>query len=199
MLDHRSIPKPAPRRTCPSSARQAATITAPPPADPENPFAVKRSHLMKMELGKSSSSCKVSMVTRLHRTSALQEFWCASFEEACVYECLAAHPDVVNFAEQLTRIDYRDEGGTPRHTRIDAHVLLRNGDEVLVSVKYDEKARRRSYLNEVGAIARQTSRDVADRFAVVSRFSFHPVYRACAAEIHRARRGWDPQADCAVL
>lgn len=187
------------RRGHSAGPRRVPTIDPPPPADPEEPFDVARSHLVKIELGKSSSSCKLSLVTRLHRTSKLQEFWCASFEEACVYENLAAHPDVVNFAEQLTRVDYLDDAGAATHTRVDAHVLLRNGEETLVSVKYDEKARRRSYLSEVASIARQTSRAVADRFTVLSRFSFHPVYRACARDVHHARRGWDPEADRIVL
>lgn len=170
-------------------------LLAPPLADPDDPFRVRRSHLEKMELGKSSSSCKVSFVTRLNRRAALQEFWCASYEEACVYENLAAHPDVVTFAEQLTRIDYVGADNQPHYTKIDAHVLLGNGEEALVSVKYDEKARRPSYLAEVQAIARQTSNAVADRITVLSRFSFHPIYRKCARDIHLARRGWDPAAD----
>jgi hypothetical protein len=178
---------------------RVSRIKRPPAADPSDPFEVSRSHLMKMELGKSSSSCKVSLVTRLHRSSMLQEFWCASFEEACVYENLAAHPDVVSFAEQLTRVDFIDEAGDATHTRIDVHVLLRNREEVLVSVKYDEKAKRPSYLAEVHSIAQQASRSVADRLTVLSRFSFHPAYRACARDIHRARRGWDPDADRIVL
>lgn len=183
----------------PSKIRRPPTILPPPIADPDDPFAVERSHLMKMELGKSSSSCKVSLIVRLHRTTALQEFWCASFEEACVYENLAAHPDVISFAEQLTRVDFLDDTGDPTHTRIDAHVLLRNWEELLVSVKYNEKARRPSYLAEVDNIARQASRSIADRLTVLSRFSFHPGYRACAREINRARRGWDPEADRVML
>lgn len=183
----------------PRQIRRPPTILPPPVADPDDPFVVVRSHLQKMELGKSSSSCKLSLVMRLHRTSALQEFWCASFEEACVYENLAAHPDVVSFAEQLTRVDFIDDAGGPTFTRVDAHVLLKNWDEVLVSVKYDEKAKRPSYLAEVQSIAQQASRSVADRLTVLSRFSFPPTYRACARDIHRARRGWDPDADRIVL
>ncbi|WP_154664612.1 hypothetical protein [Gemmobacter nectariphilus] len=44
---------------------RVSTVDHPPAADPSDPFEVSRSHLMKMELGKSSSSCKVSLVTRL--------------------------------------------------------------------------------------------------------------------------------------
>jgi len=129
----------------------------------------------------------------------VQEFWCASFEEACVYENLAAHPDVMTFAEQLTRVDFINDNSDATYTRVDAHVLLRNREEILVSVKYDEKAKRPSYLAEVQNIAQQASRSIADRFTVLSRFSFHPTYRACARDIHRARRGWDPDADRVVL
>jgi hypothetical protein len=154
---------------------------------------------MKLELGKSSSSCKASLVVRLNRKAALQEFWCASFEELCVYENLAAHPDVIGFAEQLTRVPFENINGERTHTLIDVHVLLRNQDEILVSVKYDEKARRASYLAQVEGIARQTPRSFADRLTVLSRFSFHPGYRACTKHILRARHGWDPQADEAVL
>lgn len=168
-------------------------------ADPEDPMRVNRSHLEKMEIGKSSSSCKVSLVTRLHRTAVLQEFWCASFEEAQVYENLAAHSDVLNFKEQLTRVDFLTRDGSESHTKVDAHVLLRNGDELLVSVKYDEKARRPSYLAEVADIAAQCSPEIADSFAVMSRYHFHPAWRACARTIHLVRRGWDPEADITVL
>lgn len=154
---------------------------------------------MKMEPGKSSSSCKVSLVTRLHRTSMLQEFWCASFEEACVYENLAAHPDVMSFSEQLTRVDFINDADDATYTRIDVHVLLYDQEEVLVSVKYDEKSKRPSYLTEIHSIAQQASRSIADRLTVLSRFSFHPIYRGCARDIHRARRGWDPEADSTVL
>ncbi len=34
---------------------------------------------------------------------------------------------------------------------------------------------------------------------MVSRFSFHPVQRNCAEDVHHARRGWDPEADRIVL
>lgn len=175
------------------------TFGMPPLADPENPFRVINSHLMKMELGKSSSSCKLSFVTRLNRFAALQEFWCASYEEACVYQNLAAHSDVVNFKEQLTRVDFVDGNGEPTYTKVDAHVLLRDTNEVLFSVKYDEKARRKSYIAEIANIAGQCSRQVADRFNLGSRYAFHPVFRKCAAEIHKARRGWDPVSDRIVL
>lgn len=168
-------------------------------ADPEDPMRVNRSHLEKMEIGKSSASCKVSLVTRLHRTAVLQEFWCASFEEAQVYENLAAHSNVLNFKEQLTRFDFVTLAGSPSHTIMDAHVLLRNGDELLVSVKYDEKARRPSYLAEVANMAAQCSPEIADSFAVMSRYHFHPVWRECAHKIHLVRRGWDPEADNTVL
>jgi len=176
-----------------------ATFAPPPLADPEDPQRVIRTALEKIELGKSSSSCKVSLVTRLHRTTALQEFWCASFEEAQVYLNLAAHPDVVNFKEQLTKVDFIEEDGNPSYTLVDAHVLLGDGTEVLLSVKYCEKANRRSYLDEIADIAAQCPREVADRFVVTSRFNFHPVYRSCAKAIHEARRGWDPEADQTVL
>jgi hypothetical protein len=168
-------------------------------ADPEDPMRVNRSHLKKMEIGKSSASCKVSFVTRLHRTAVLQEFWCASFEEAQVYENLAAHPNVVNFKEQLTRVDFVTPDGSASHTKVDAHVLLRNAEELLVSVKYDEKARRLSYLAEVADIAAQCSTEIADYFAVMSRYHFHPAWRECARKIHLVRRGWDPEADSTVL
>lgn len=176
-----------------------SNLRAAPIADPENPYRVQRSHLEKIELGKSSSSCKVSFVTRLHRNEVLQEFWCASWEEACVYQNLAGHPDVVNFKEQLTRVDYVNGSGRDTHTTVDAHVLLRDGSEVLVSVKYDEKSKRKSYLAEVEGIAAQCSSEVADRFTVASRYAFHPVFRECARKINSIRRGWDPDADRQVL
>jgi hypothetical protein len=179
--------------------RSIPTLPVPPVADPDDPFRVRRSHLGKSELGKSSSSCKVSLVTRLHRTAILQEFWCASYEEACVYQCLAAHPDVVNFAEQLTRLDFIDDDGRETHTRVDAHVLLRCGEEVLVSVKYDEKARRATYLTEVASIASQSPQSTADRITTASRFSFHPSYRECVRQIQLSKSGWDPEADRIVL
>ncbi|MBU2936490.1 MULTISPECIES: hypothetical protein [Pacificibacter] len=184
----------APRHSCAHSK-----VGLPLFADPEDPMRVNRSHLQKMEIGKSSGCCKVSLVTRIHRTAVLQEFWCASFEEAQVYENLAAHPNVVNFKEQLTRVNFVKQDGSPSHTKVDAHVLLRNGDELLVSVKYDEKARRPSYLAEVADIAAQCLPEVADAFAVMSRYHFHPAWRECARKIHFARRGWDPEADCTVL
>lgn len=168
-------------------------------ADPDDPMRVVRSHLQKMEVGKSSGSCKQSLVTRLHRTAALQEYWCGSYEEGCVIMNLAAHPDVLNMMEQFTRVDYLDDEGKPRHTRVDAHVLLRNGEEVLVSVKYDERAKQASYLAEIANIAAQCSRDIADRFIVVSRYSFHHNWRENARKIHYARRGWDPEADGIAL
>jgi hypothetical protein len=168
-------------------------------ADPEDPMHVSRSHLEKMEIGKSSSSCKVSLVTRLHRTAVLQEYWCASFEEAQVYENLAANSNVLNFKEQLMRVDFVTPDGSKSHTKVDLHVLLRNSAELLVSIKYDEKARRPSYLAEVADIAAQCSPEIADSFAVMSRYHFHPAWRECARKIHLVRRGWDPEADCTVL
>lgn len=168
-------------------------------ADPDDPMRVNRSHLEKMEIGKSSASCKVSLVTRLHRTAVLQEFWCASFEEAHVYENLAAHSNVLNFKEQLTRVDFVTPDGSDSHTKVDAHVLLRNGDELLVSVKYDDKSRRPSYLAEVANIAAQCSPEIADTFTIMSRYHFHPAWRECAHKIHLVRRGWDPEADVTVL
>jgi hypothetical protein len=183
-----------------TKSQSASTNVGPPPlADPDDPFRVQRSHLEKMELGKSSSSCKLSFVTRLHSAAMLQEFWCASFEEACVYENIAAHPDVVNFKEQFTCLDYIDEAGNERFTHVDLTMLLADGAQALVSVKYDEKARRKSYLAEVANIAAQCSPEIADRFIVVSRYSFHPIYRKCAQQIHVARRGWDPEADLIIL
>ncbi|PZX12826.1 hypothetical protein LX81_03533 [Palleronia aestuarii] len=177
----------------------AGTLTFPPLADPDEPHRIVRSHLLKIDLGKSSSSCKAALITRLHRTTAMQEFWCASFEESQVYLNLAAHPDVVNFREQSTRVEFLKADGSASHTVVDAHALLRNGSEVLFSVKYEGKAKRASYLEEVESIARQCSRNIADRFVVVSRYSFHSVFRECALKIHIARRGWDPEADQIVL
>jgi hypothetical protein len=179
--------------------RARPNLPLPVPADPEDPLRVIRSHLQKAELGKSQGSCRAALVTRLHRTAALQEFWCNSYEELQVCIIIAGHPEVVNLREQWTRVGYLDGAGKERHTRVDFHVLLADGAETLVSVKYDDKARRRSYLAEVRAIAAQTPPAVADRFAVVSRFSFHPVQRKCAEDIHHARRGWDPEADRVVL
>jgi len=170
-----------------------------PLADPYEPNRLLRSHLNKIEIGKSGASCRVAFVARLHRSTMLQEFWCASHEEAEVYLNLAAHPDVVNFKEQLTRVPFIDKDGNYTHTLVDAHVLLSNGEEVLFSVKYAEKATRRAYLHEVSGIAEQCSSRIADRFVAVSRYSFHPVYRECAKTIHKARRGWDPDADRIVL
>lgn len=168
-------------------------------ADPDDPMRVVRSHLEKMEVGKSSGSCKISFVTRLHRTAALQEYWCGSYEEAEVLANLAAHPEVVNIMEQFTRVDYVDENGEDRFTKVDAHVLLASGEEVLVSVKYDEKANRASYLAEIAEIAAQCTGEIADRFIVASRYAFHRNWRETAKKIHFARRGWDPEADSIVL
>lgn len=182
---------------CPT--KHLSPIGPPVLADPEAPFRVRRSHLQKMELGKSRGSSRLSFVTRLHRRAVMQEFWCASMEEAEVKKNLAAHPGVLNFKEQFTRVDFVDLDGDESYTTIDTHVLLASGEEVLVSVKYDEKARRPSYLAEVANIASQCSRDVADRFVVLSRYSFHTAWRDCAEKIHLARRGWDPEADRIVL
>ena len=170
-----------------------------PLADPDHPFRVHRSHLEKMELGKSSSSCKVSLTLRLHRKLVVQEIWCASFEEACVYQNIAANVNVVAIREQFTRLNYVDEELKARSTITDAHVLLRNSDEVLVSVKYNEKATRSSYKAEVANIARQSLSPVADRFIIASRYFFHPTYRANAMQIYHARMAWDPEADRIVL
>ena len=112
-----------------------ATFDPPPLADPKDPFRVHRSHLEKLDPGKSSGSCKLSVVTRLHRKAAYQEFWCASFEEASVYENLAAHPDVINLKEQFTRVDFVDLEGETTYTIVDAHVLLKDGSEVLFSCR----------------------------------------------------------------
>jgi hypothetical protein len=131
--------------------RVRPNLPLPVPADPEDPSRVIRSHLQKDELGKSKGSCRAALVTRLHRTAALQEFWCNSYEEQQVCIIIAGHPEVVNLREQWTRVGYLDDAGNERHTRVDFHVLLANGAETLVSVKYDEKARRRSYLAEVRA------------------------------------------------
>ncbi len=176
-----------------------ATFTPPALADPDEPHRVERTRLKKNHLGKSSNSCKVAFITRLHRRTVLQETWCASYEESQVYRNIAAHPDVVNFKEQLTRVDFFKGDGAPSYTTVDAHVLMRDGTETLVSVKYDEKARRTSYLAEVKSIADQCSAEIADQFVVASRYSFHPNFRACADQIHLARRGWDPEADRIVL
>lgn len=184
-----------------------ANIAPPPLADPDDPHKLTRTRLSKpdmkpheqKQIWKSSSSCRVAFVTRLHRRAVLQEIWCASFEEYQVYLNIAGHPEVVNFMEQRTTVPFVDLSGRETSTRVDAHVLLRNGEEVLVSVKYDEKARRKSYLAEVANTAAQTPYEVADRFTVASRYLFHPTYRACVDAIHKARRGWDPDADDAVL
>ncbi|MEQ9475508.1 hypothetical protein [Marinovum algicola] len=184
-----------------------ATFTPPPMADPDDPHKLTRTRLSKQvmksdkpkSVWKSSSTCRVAFVTRLHRRAVLQEFWCASFEEAQVYLNIAGHPEVINFMEQHTTVPFVDLSGKDTFTRVDAHVLLRNGEEVLVSVKYDEKARRESYLAEIANTAEQTPCEVADRFTVTSRYLFHPTYRACVEAIHKARRGWDPEADEAVL
>jgi hypothetical protein len=176
-----------------------ATFAPPPLADPNDPHKIIRTRLNKKEIGKSSGSCRAAFLTRLHRRAAVQEFWCASFEEAQVYINIAGHPDVINFKEQLTNVPFCNLEGRETFTWVDAHVLLRNGDEVLVSVKYDEKARRKSYLDEVQNIAAQTPVEVADRFTVASRYLFHPNHRAFVKAIHKARRGWDPEADDTVL
>lgn len=170
-----------------------------PLADPDEPMGVVPSHLKKLELGKSSSSCKVSFVTRLHRTSALQEFWCGSFEEAQVYENMAANPKVVGIKEQLTRTPYENLEGEPTYTLWDCTALMSSGAIILVSVKYDEKAKRRSYLDEVKKIASACRGSAVARAQVLSRFSFHKEARKRAREIHRARRGWDPEADRIVF
>lgn len=174
-------------------------VLPPPLADPDEPMRVLPSYLNKLELGKSSSSCKVAYTTRLHRRAALQQFWCASFEEAQVYENIAANPNVIAFREQLTRTPYVDLAGKDTHTLWDCNALMKTGATVLVSVKYDEKANRKSYLDEVANIAEQCSADIADSIRVVSRFSFHPASRQCAKDIQMARRGWDPEADRIVL
>lgn len=116
-----------------------------------------------------------------------------------VYLNLAAHPDVVNFKEQLTHVDFEREDGSATYMLVDLHVLLKDATELLVSVKYDEKANRPSYLAEIDRIAGQNSDDIADRLLVLSRYSFHQKYRACAQKIHMAKRGWDPKADEVVL
>lgn len=179
--------------------RRSPTFAATPLANPDDPHRVCRSHLEKMELGKSSSSCKVSFVTRFHRKAMLQEIWCASYEEQCVNLNIAGHPKVSGLREQLTRVDFLLENGEASFTRVDTHVLLKDGTELLVSVKYDEKARRPSYVREVKQIAKHCPSEVADRFVAVSRFFFHPIYRKNASQIHFARMGWDPEADSIVL
>lgn len=102
-------------------------------------------------------------------------------------------------AEQFTRIDYVDEDGGPRYTMVDLHVLLHDGFEILVSTKYAEKAQRASYVAEVAHIAGQVPRRTADGFIIATRAMFPKVFRDCAKTIHHARRGWDPEADFAVL
>ncbi|MFA8386989.1 MAG: hypothetical protein ACEPO2_15305 [Pelagibaca sp.] len=174
-------------------------VAPPKLADPDDPNVLSRSPLNKDDIGKSSQTCRVALVTRLHRRAVKQEFWCASFEESQVMRNIAAHPDVINFKEQGTRVDFVDETGRATHTRVDIHVLMRSGDEVLVSVKYDAKARRPRYLDHVAHIARQTPKKIADRFVVASRYTFHPVFRANAMAINKARNGWDPEADDLVL
>lgn len=182
-----------------SSRTENRTFAPVPLADPEMPHEVFRSHLNKMELGKSSSSCKLSFLTRPHRSSMVQEIWCASYEEFSVNQNIVAHPHVVALREQLTRVDYINALGEPKHTRVDTHVIMRDNTEVLVSTKYDEKARRPSYLREVKLIARQCPSETADRFIVVSRYFFYPTYRKNAQTIHYARMSWDPEADRIVL
>lgn len=70
-----------PRKGRKPMSRPEPNVPLPSLADPDNPMLVARSHLKKMELGKSSSSNKVALITRLHRSVALHEFWCASWEE----------------------------------------------------------------------------------------------------------------------
>lgn len=182
----------------PPFPRDVPNVPMPVPADPDDPMRVVLSHLKKTALGKSSGFNKVSLVTRLHRQAALQEFWCASWEEYWVIKCVAAMPAACALAEQFTRIDYEDEDGKPRWTLIDLHVAMRDGFEYLVSTKYREKAHRPSYRAEIARIAKQVPRRVADGFAIASRFSFPKPVRACAEDVHHARRAWDPEADQAV-
>lgn len=181
------------------SKRRRATFSPPPLADPDDPHKIVRTRLGKDDIGKSSGTCRVAFLTRLHRRAAIEEFWCASYEEAQVFLQIAGHPDVVNFKEQFTKVPFEDLDGEQTFTRLDAHVMFRDGREVLVSIKYDEKARRKSYLKEVANIVAQTPVEVADFYAVASRYMFHPTYRQCAEAIHKARRGWDPEADDVVL
>jgi hypothetical protein len=58
--------------------RVRPNLPQPVPADTEDPLRVIRPHLQKADLGKSQGSCRAALVTRLHRTAALQEFWCNS-------------------------------------------------------------------------------------------------------------------------
>ncbi|MFG6550828.1 hypothetical protein ACGYLV_17385 [Sulfitobacter sp. M21595] len=185
----------------------SANIAPPTLADPDDPNKLSPTRLSRAEMKsgepkriwKSGSTCRVAFVTRLHRRAVRQEFWCASFEESQVFLNIAGHPEVVNFMEQRTTVPFVDLSGRDTFTRVDAHVLLRSGEEVLVSVKYDEKARRQSYLAEIANVAAQTPYEVADRFTVTSRYLFYPTYRDCAHAIHQARGGWDPDADDHML
>ena len=113
-------------------------------------------------------------------------------------QAFASHPDVIAMVEQWTRVEYTDVDGKDRHTLVDLHILLRCGREFLVSTKYDAKARRPSYLDEVRHIAEQVPTTVADGFVVASRRKFHPNYLTCAEVLHLARRGWDPEGDLCV-
>lgn len=82
-----------------------ANFAPPPLADPDDPHKLIRTRLSRpdrkpheqKQIWKSSSSCRVAFVMRLHRRAVLQEIWCASFEEYQVYLSIAGHPEVVNF------------------------------------------------------------------------------------------------------
>ena len=60
-----------------------ATFGPPTLADPEDPHRVENSHFNKMELGKSSSSCKLSFVTRLHRLVARRYYRVVERKQFC--------------------------------------------------------------------------------------------------------------------
>lgn len=132
---------------------QFANVPLPTPANTDEPMMREPTHLNKGDIGKSSGSNRVALLSRPHRRAMLQEFWCASYEESLVYIYILGHPDFVNMREQFTRVDFIDGTGQPTFTKVDAHVLLKDGTEVLVSVKYHEKSVRPAYLDEVKLIA----------------------------------------------
>lgn len=72
--------------------------------------------------------------------------------------------------EQFTRVDCVDGSGEDRHTKLDAHVLVRSGEEAPVSVKYDERAKQASYLAEIAGIAAQCTREPGAATATLNCF-----------------------------
>jgi hypothetical protein len=168
-------------------------------ADPAAPFAVQPSHLNKDMLPKSTSSCRLSLVTRQHRTAKCQEFICDSYEESVVGLNILALPHIVAIKEQAVTIPYIKPNGSPTTQRMDLLCWRRDGAKFVVSVKYAKKARRADYLEEIEALNRQLSASVANRAVVLSRESFHPYHNQNAELIHHVRMGWDPESDQATL